>query len=309
MNIKRPPPLQWLPVFEAAARLSSFKRAAAELFVTPPAVSQQIKLLENHLGLTLFHRRARAIELTDAGAFYREVVAELLAQHRRGHSQLVRKFGASILRANTIPFVAFELLIPNLERFKQRHPDVDLRIETSMSLVDFEHEPVDVALRFGSGRWPGLIGQPLGRAAIAPVGSPALFAKKPLRELDDLRHHRLIHLHTDRDDWAAVFKYIGVEMPEPEEELVFDGMLAAMTAAERGLGVALGVFPLISAWIESGRLAAPIGTLWPIPQRYYLVYREEDADNALIGAFCKWTRELFAELPDLREMRARHATT
>jgi len=112
MEIRRPPPLQWLPAFEAAGRLLSFKQAAAELFVTPSAVSQQIKLLESHLGIPLFIRRTRSIELTEAGAHYLPIVSDLLAQHRRGFSMLTNKCrGKCILRRLYIlPPSAFCLL-------------------------------------------------------------------------------------------------------------------------------------------------------------------------------------------------------
>ena len=300
MNSNRLPPLQWLPAFEAAARHLSFKRAAEELFVTPSAISQQIKVLEERIGSPLFHRRARAIELTETGAYYFPIVADLLAQHRRGFSLLARKFGDATLRINTIPFVANELLIPNLSAFKNLHPAIDLRLETSMTLVDFEHEPVDIALRFGFGHWPGLEARSLGRIFVAPIASPSLLAQKPLREIADLNHHRLIHIRENKNDWQRIFEYIGEEMPQPEDELVFDSLLAAVTAADRGLGVALGLFPLIAQWVVDGRLVAPLPTMWPIPQRYYICYREEDAQSKSISAVCDWVAELFAGLPDVR---------
>ena len=298
MDSSRVPPLQWLPAFEAAARHLSFKRAAEELFVTPSAISQQIKLLEERIGAALFHRRTRAIELTEAGACYFPIVADLLAEHRRGFGLLARKFGDPTLRVNTIPFVANELLIPNLSAFRKSHPAIDLRIETSMSLVDFEHEPVDVAIRFGHGRWPGLKARSLGRAFVAPVASPKLLKEKPLREIADLSHHRLIHIL--ENDWQHIFQHIGEDMPQPEDELVFDSLLAAVTAADRGLGVALGLFPIIAQWVVAGRLVAPLPDMWAIPQRYYLCCREEDAENATIAVVMNWVAELFAALPDVR---------
>ena len=123
MKPNRLPPMQWLPPFEAAARHLSFKRAAEELFVTPSAISQQIKLLEQTVGTPLFHRRTRAIELTQAGSYDFHIVTELLDQHQHGYNMLMRKLRVPMLRANTIPFVANELLIPNLHVFKQRYPD------------------------------------------------------------------------------------------------------------------------------------------------------------------------------------------
>lgn len=138
------------------AASSSFSKAAHELHLTASAVRQQIKQLEAHLGMPLFRRLTRAIELTEAGEAFARVATRTLGAYRDGHADLMGRFGRPVLRISMVPMVAHELVIPALSDFKQACPDIDLRLETSMALADFQHDAVDAALRIGDGNWPGL---------------------------------------------------------------------------------------------------------------------------------------------------------
>src|SRR4051794_36642926 len=190
----RLPPLNSLRAFEAAARHLSFAEAAAELHVTPAAISHQIKALEADLGVKLFRRFNRAVRLTDAGQACLpglrdgfERIAEAVARARQGDS-------VGVLTVTASPAIAAKWLVPRLERFRERHPSIDLRIDASMRLVDFTREDVHVGLRYGGGKYPGLHTELLLRSEVFPVCAPALLkGKHPLREPEDLRHHTLIH--------------------------------------------------------------------------------------------------------------------
>lgn len=191
--MQRPPPLQLLPAFEAASRLLSFSKAAAELHVTTAAVSQQIRQLESYLGLPLFLRLTRRVELTDAGRQFAELVSRMLQQYRQGHADLLHHHTRPVLRLSMTPLVAQELLIPRLAAFQAQHPDVSIRLDARMDFVDFEREPIDAAIRVGKGPWPGLQAQPLCRCVAAIVASPQLLARQPVHSIDDLARHTLIH--------------------------------------------------------------------------------------------------------------------
>ena len=293
------PPLQWLPGFEAAARLLSFKDAAAELYITPAALGQQIKSLETWLGFPLFARQTRAVTLTKAGKIYYPIVADMLFAHERGFQRLLREVGQSTLRVSATAFMTQELLIPNMASFRDCYAGTDLRIETSMSLADFDRDPIDVALRIGQGKWKGLTSLRLTPISVAPVGSPALFEDTPLQSLEDLQHHCLIHASSDSDYWQQL-RDGGLSIPQPRKELFLDGVLSMMNAASQGLGVALGLFPLINEWIQDGRLASPFKKPWPTPLSYYVVCRHGDEKEEAIQAFYHWAKALFEALPDVK---------
>src|SRR2546426_399357 len=153
--MQKPPPLQLLPAFEAAARLLSFSKAAQELHVTTAAISQQIKQLEGHLGLSLFRRLTRRVELTDAGQQFAEVVGLVLSNYRQGHADLLHRFTQPVLRMSTSPLVVHEFLLPRMAAFQAAHPGVKIQLEGSMDFADFDKDPIDAAIRVGSGDWPG----------------------------------------------------------------------------------------------------------------------------------------------------------
>src|SRR5215467_10223332 len=186
--------LNGIRAFEAAARHMSFAKAAEELSVTPAAVSQQIKALEDYLGIALFKRTKRALFLTDTAQAVLpaaregfDLLASVLTRARASgeRDQLV---------VSVTPSLAAKWLMPRLERFIAQHPAIDMRIDTNSRLVDFARENVDVAVRYGGGDWPGLEVTPLMKELIFPVCSPKLQAgRHPLRTIEDLRHHTLIH--------------------------------------------------------------------------------------------------------------------
>jgi LysR family glycine cleavage system transcriptional activator len=292
------PPLHLLRTFDVAARHLSFKKAAAELHVTPSAVSHQIKQLEDLLGLPLFLRVNRGLRLTPAGQFYAEKVGAGMDQLQRATQSLSQRFGRPVLRASILPFMAAELVIPALESFQQQHPEIELRIETSVQNADFDSGEVDVAIRFGLGDWPGLVSEKLSDIIGSPVCSPAYAREHDLSSLQDIRRCKLIGLPADaRDAWKLLVEKAQLADFTPQHTLTVDSLLAASRAAEQGLGLGIGVFPLMSPLVDSGRLVTPFNIWVPVPEGYYLVWRSEDRERADIRAFCQWMREQFGNLP------------
>ncbi|OUS25434.1 hypothetical protein A9Q99_21130 [Gammaproteobacteria bacterium 45_16_T64] len=292
---KKPPPIHLLVSFEASARHNSFKKAGVELSITASAISQQIKQLEEHLGISLFHRLTRKIELTEAGVVFQRISQHTLHAYHSGYSAFQQQFSKPTIRLSVVPFVAFELLIPHLQELESLCPEIDLRIETSMSLVDFEQEPIDAAVRFGLGDWPNLHCHVLAPSQASLVAAPKLLQNQPIRTIDDLANHTLIHTRNSENDWHKVAQLSGVKRIPHKNELVFDTYLSAMKAAENGLGVAIGLFPLNNNWIASGRLQPIIPPL-DTPYNHYFVYRKNNPKLEQLACVQDWIQQRFNEL-------------
>jgi LysR family transcriptional regulator, glycine cleavage system transcriptional activator len=285
MKFRRLPPLHTLEAFEAAARRLSFKLAAQELHLTPSAISHQIKALEVFLGFALFRRGNRSLELTDGGKAYLTVVNDTLAKLRSGSARVAQRYARASLKISTGPFIASEIIVPALPAFQEAHPDIDVRIDTDLRPIDLLHEDIDVALRFGSGDWKGLAAEPLLRVSAVPARTPALRKRGP-SQLDDIT---LIHSTPMPDGWTQWAAAAGVTLGTPKRDVWLDSYLAILRAAEQGLGLALGLLPLVQPALTRHRLVMP----WPklkldIPQGYYLLYRPQDRERPELVAFRSW---------------------
>jgi LysR family transcriptional regulator, glycine cleavage system transcriptional activator len=198
----RLPSLNGLRAFEAAARHLSFTRAAAELNVTQTAISHQIRRLEEQLGLRLFMRQQRTLLLTEDAQQYLPAVRAACADLRLATDRLLRADGKSVLAVSCLPSLAAKWLVPRLAVFQRDDPDIEVRIATATRLVDFRREEVDLAIRYGNGRWPGLRADWLMSENVFPVCSPALLAgDRPLRRPEHLASHTLLHVNLYRDEW------------------------------------------------------------------------------------------------------------
>jgi DNA-binding transcriptional LysR family regulator len=291
--MQRPPPLQLLPAFEAAARLLSFSKAAAELHVTTAAISQQIRSLEEHLGMPLFLRLTRRVELTDAGRQFAALASSILTQYRQGHADLLHHHTRPTLRMSMTPLVAQELLIPRLAAFQAAHPEVSVRLDARMDFVDFDREPIDAALRVGKGPWAGLTAQHLCHCVAAMVASPALLARHPVRSLDDLSQHTLIHPRHSQLDWNAVGRFMGrADLPR-RADLVLDSDLSALKAAEQGLGIAICMLPaslrVQGSLIQKDKLAFVMPPV-KLPDPAWFVSRAHSGKDTLLQQAFDWIR-------------------
>jgi len=290
------PPIQLLAAFEASARLGSFKNAANELFVTASAVSQQIKQLETYLDIQLFRRLTRRIELTEAGASFQSLSESTLSNYHSNYRAFQQQFAIPTIRLSVIPYVAYEIIIPKLHEFRQLHPDIDLRIETSMSLVDFEKEPIDAAIRFGDeDSCRGLEFELMSDCETALVSSRSLLENRPINGVDDFKQHTLIYTRNNENDWLRVAKQMGVDRIQANNTLVMDSYLASMTAVEQGLGIGIGIFPLSNKWLRMGRLVAVTDKV-ELPEKMYFVYRRNEKKKAQIECCFQWVKALYDHL-------------
>ena len=282
------PPLGALHAFEAAARLLSFKAAAEELHVTPGAVSQQIKLLEDRLGAQLFTRRARSIELTDAGRLLLSPAQQAFRMLADAVARIRASDGAQVLTVSLLPSFAALWLVPRLGTFRVRCPDVDVRISATPKVADLERDDVDIAVRCGLGNYPGLHVEHLLAEDLFPVCSPRL--RKGLKKPADLAHHTLLHDET-RTEWALWLQAIGLPDLAATRGPSFSLWELALQAAVAGQGVALGRSALVTPYLESGQLVRPFQISTPSAFAYYVVCLPQRAQEPKIAAFRAWLQD------------------
>jgi LysR family glycine cleavage system transcriptional activator len=292
---RRLPPLGALRAFEAAARLLSFKRAAAELAVTPTAISHQIRQLEEILGLALFERRTRQVVLTEAGRSLQPDLVQafdlMAAAVERIRTQPGRK--VATLSA-TLAFTA-KLLVPRAAAFPARNPGWDLRLHASDDPVDLAGGSLgggeaDAAIRYGLGRYPGLTSQPLLTDHFAPMASPRL----GLGSVADLKRVSLIHFEWGPQatkisvpTWRAWVERARVSGIDPESGITFNDENSAIQAAIAGQGIALLSTALVAAELKAGLLVQPFG---PVMEglRFDLVFPVGHENRPAIAALRAW---------------------
>jgi LysR family glycine cleavage system transcriptional activator len=292
----RLPPLNALRAFEAAARHLSFLKAAEELHVTPGAISQQVKSLEDQLGQALFRRLPRGVLLTDAGQIYGRRLAEIFDQIRSATAELKRDAEPDDLTVSTMLTFAARWLIPRLGRFNLAHPDITVRVLADGKLTDFNTESVDLALRYGAGDYAGLHVDLLFNEIVFPVCSPALMqGPHPLRSLHDLRHHTLLHdepgpsYHNLR--WETWLASRGVHDIDTRPGPQFSYTHMSLHAAVSGLGVALGSDVLADEDLQSGKLIRPFSDGVPSEHAYWFVCPPRALERAKVVAFREWILE------------------
>jgi len=288
---RRLPPLNALRAFEAAARQRSFARAAEELHVTPAAISQQIRQLEDYLGMRLF-RRGRSLELSDAAEAVLPMLSEGFDRLERA-TELLRKGTADgPLILSVPPTFASRWLIPRLDDFQSRHPEIELRLHASRRLVDFDLEDVDMAVRFGSGPFEGLHAERLMPEAVVPVASAAVAEK--IQRPDDLLTATLLEDESHAwdpafPDWETWLASLGVKGPMRVRH--FGDASLVSQAAETGLGVGLVWYSLVADALRDGRLVRLFGSTLPTNHGYHIVYPPKRALVPKVIAFSQWMKE------------------
>jgi LysR family transcriptional regulator, glycine cleavage system transcriptional activator len=293
--MRRLPPLDTLRVFEAAARLKSFKEAGDELSVTASAVSHRIATLEEELGAPLFLRHTRKIELTPQGERLAVGVRRGLAEIRRAVTSVDRREG-TLLRITGIPSHVTRWLAPRLHRFRSCYPEIELHITADLALVDLTQRAFDVALRFGSGAYPGVHAEYLMGDTIFPVASPRYLAETgPLEgPADMLALTRILDITAEDDEsgtnWRTWFAHYHLPMETVDRGIQFNGAAMALEAAAGGLGVAIARKSLVGEEIRSGRLVqihpGEIATNWS----HYALALPDMADWPPLRAFVDWLR-------------------
>ena len=286
-----------LTTFEAAARHLNFTRAADEVGLTPAAVSYQIKEIEDQLGIVLFHRTSRTIRLTPAGRLLFEAATDALETLRQALGK-ARKLsrGEQMLRVTADPVFGGKWLLPRVENFRKANPDIELRFDVSSRLRDFEVDDVDVGVRFGLGKYPGLTTVRLFDNMIVPVCSPTLLrTARPLQKPADLAHHTLAHIHWSQPglvwpNWSMWMAAAGVDDFDDSRCVVFYESSQVIQAALAGSAVGLVDFAMVAQDLSEGRLVRPfeLGIKVPPEFGYFLVYPEASAADPRIVAFHEW---------------------
>jgi LysR family glycine cleavage system transcriptional activator len=287
----RLPSLNGLRAFEAAARHLSFTLAAAELNVTQTAISHQIRRLEEELGIRLFIRQNRALALTPEARDYLPGVRAAFNDLRLATDRLLRKDDDKVLTVSTLASLAAKWLLPRLSDFQEQHPGIDVRITTSTSLVDFQRDNVDAAIRYGRGQWPGLRADWLMADELFPVCSPSLLrGDKPLRRPEDLRGYPLLHTSSaNSDDWRLWLTAAGLPADITKQPgITFDMIFMTIQAAIDGIGVAMGRTSYVQDDIAKGRLVVPFKIALPADAGFYLVSPEGRREAPKLTAFREW---------------------
>jgi LysR family glycine cleavage system transcriptional activator len=265
------PPLNALRAFEAAARHLNFTRAADELNVTQTAVSHQVKLLEERLGFRLFRRLNNALILTEKGEAYLPGIREAFDLLSQSTETLCGGEDVRTLTVSVLPNFALRWLIPRMSDFQARHPQLDLRIFTAYREMDFLREDIDVAVRLGDD-WPGLNCDYLFSSEIFPVCSPGLLKAQPLRGIDDLAGHTLLHVFTSPEDWPLWLTAAGAPEIPTDRGPKFDSYALALEAAACGCGVAMGRTAFVQDDLDSGRLVAPFALRLKRSRAWYFLW-------------------------------------
>lgn len=304
----RLPPLNALKAFEAAARHLSVKKAAVELNVTPAAVSHQVRTLEEHLGVQLFHRYNRALELTDAAR-------AALPKLREGFDCLVQAVerlrthqSSGVMTVSAAPSFAARWLMPRLHRFLAAHPEIDVKVSARMRRVSVDGkgdvaeratvegwlDDSDVAILYGRGHYPGLRVNKLLDLTVTPVCSPQLLTgEHALKSPEDLQHHLLLHddtgdLYDGEPFWEVWLKAANVSGINVRRGPHFSHAVLAFEAAMDGIGV-LATMPVLAAEdLAAGRLVTPFDLRVPLASAYYLVCEENAATRPAVAAFHAW---------------------
>jgi LysR family transcriptional regulator, glycine cleavage system transcriptional activator len=295
--MKAPVHLNAMRAFEASARHQSFSAAALELNVTPAAVGQLVRGLEDWLGAPLFHRgtsgKPRLVP-TDAA---QRALPDIRAGFERlslGLERLKETSPDSVLTVTVSPAFAAKWLLPRIERFHEAWPDIDVRLDTSLKLLDFAAQGIDIGVRYGAGTWPGLVAEKLMDEAVYPVCSPRLLTDGRLHAPADLAHETLIHdlsvdSHAGFVSWDAWFEQAGATGAKPHRGMKINNSAAVLQAAIDGNGIALARSVMASDDVAAGRLVR----LFPdvqmaSPLAYYVVYRDEAVTLPRPAAFRDW---------------------
>lgn len=297
MQTSHLPPLSALRAFEAAGRHLSFSKAAEELNVTPAAISHQIHALEADLGVALFHRRNRSIALTPSARVLLPGLSEAFAGIRAAVRRLRAHNDTGTLTVTASPSFAAKWLVLRLHRFQERYPEIDVRISATDEVVDLTQGDFDLAIRYGSGRYPGLGVEPLLHNEVFPACSPHLLeAGPPLRRPEDLGHHALIHDRAiDRDPlvptWPMWLKAAGVKDVPAAAGLSFSASHLALDAAIAGHGVVLAYSTIAAADLAAGRLVRLFSLALPDLFAYYVVTAPGALERQKVKAFRDWLRQ------------------
>jgi LysR family glycine cleavage system transcriptional activator len=293
---RRLPPLKSIRAFEAAARRGSFNEAAEELFVTPSAISHQIKSLEEYLGVSLFRRARRQVQLTIAGERYLASISHALDEIDLATRRLLASSSAGAVNISAAPAFLTRWLVPKVRDFQSRHPDIELRLSPNNSPIDFTWSDIDMAIYFGDGKWPGVEAFFLREVVLVPVCSPDFVAGKPrMTQPGDLCAHTLIDVSTRPSEWDEFLGSFGLVRRKRANRLSVSSTSLALGAAMENLGIALADRQLVAREVLYGRLVTPLDISMDNHLGYYLVYQKDRRVTDEMRAVLDWVMDEIAE--------------
>lgn len=284
------PPLNPLKAFESAARLLSLTAAAEDLNVSQVAVSRQVKVLEDYLGVALFTRLHRGIELTDEGKELYEGIDSAFQDIAEAARKVSRRGRRDVLSIQSYTTFSQRWLIPRLADFHNRFEATEVRISSSLKPVDFETQNIDAAIRSGYGDWPELHAEKLVDIELIPVCTAEFLAKNPINTPQDLQNVTLLHSLARNHDWESWLKSQNVNV-DSHKGIKFDYSSSAYEAAAMGMGVALAVKVFVEGMIEKGQLVSPFPDPFKTGESYYLIWSNKATPSDTLLTFLKWMRE------------------
>jgi len=293
----RLPPLRSLRVLEAAVRHENYTKAAGELNLTHSAVSHQIHALEENLGTRLLERAGRQMRATDLGRQLALDVRATLDTLAAAVERIRGNDSSNAITISCLPSFASAWLVLKIGRFLDRYPNIDLRLESSTSLADFRNDGVDIAIRFGTGNYDGLVSEKLFDDEVFPTMSPKLRRSSRVRVPADLARVPLLRIRSQ--PWTPWLEAAGVNIPEPRRGPVFNDSELALQAAIQGQGAVLARGSLAVQRLRNGTLVAPFKQRIPSLQTCYLVYPKHHVSRPAVKLFREWLlEELHASPPN-----------
>lgn len=287
MNQKSLPPLNWLRTFEVSARSLNFTKAAQELHLTQGAVSQQIRLLEGHLGVALFTRLPRGLTLTNEGMSYLPVVQDSISRLAAATNELFSQDQRTPVKIRGSLSFFVHWLAPRLTEFHHLYPNIDIRYISSLWVKDSEADD-DFEIRWGNGQWPGYVSQRLSWDSLFPVCSPDLLARLPLNTTFDLTEHTLLHVLGYEEGWGYWLSMVNETDVDPSRGMQLDTLLASLRLAELGVGIALARSSMVEDMLADGRLVEPFELRIPASESFYLVRKSGTALSLEAMSFFDW---------------------
>ena len=274
-----------LRAFVAIGKHGTLKGAASELFVTPSALSHQIKNMEAMLDTQLFHRRKAGLTLTQEGKLIYDDLSHAFSLIQQSIQKLGIPSSNNILNISMLSTFAMRWFIPRLSSFQKQYPDIEVRISTAIHEVDFTHEDMDCAIRSGHGNWQGLHAEYLFTETFTPVCNPNI--AKALKSPEYLAKHTLLHARLRPDDWQVWLRSIGINV-QVQHEQTFETRNFAIQAAVDGVGIAIVDPSLVAEDIKAGRLMTPFPQTLADKSAYYFVYPKSRAENIHIQQLQSW---------------------
>ncbi len=285
--MRKLPPFSSMRAFEAAARLGSFKHAAAELSVSPTAISHQIRQLERRCGKTLFHRQTRKVALTQEGEDFSNSLGSAFDLLANAYETLRTDTHRAQVTLGGGPLIVSRWLLKLLPDFWSDHPDIDLWLHHSPLQVWQQIDRYDLAIAWGDGKWSNVESLALLNVEVTPVISPTLGEKIQLKSPADLLKLPLLH-HRTTKDWQQWFKTVGVQTDEKLPGTVFEDANILLQAAIAHRGTALGFSPLINEDLETGKLVCPFKSSIKPEQAYYLIRQKNTELTPPVRAAWDW---------------------